>query len=362
MFRMKRILMLVCLVLVAAPSVSDLQTSAMAATSQSEIIEAARREGELSWADAIVIPSSASKMMEAFKKRYGLPNLKLSHYRLSTTGVSSRVIEEVRANRITLDIFGVAVSGLYYDLKKADALLRYDSPEYRYYEGARKAGLTFEPGYWQSAVAYFMAPITNPKFYPKKITSWYDLLDPSLKGQKIRFSDVGGAAVSVYSYMGWRKVLPLSYFESLIKQELIVPATTSVDDVQKVLMGEYLVAMTSPFRLSQLVSQTGVYLDAHFPKEGVVPVGQPYAILAKAPHPNVAKLFMDFLYSQEGMSLYLDLEGVTVLRDGVKIPEKIKRYAPPLAEIKTIPLDWKSLDPDTLDSWRQEWRKVSGRS
>jgi len=35
----------------------------------------------------------------------------------------------MRANRVNTDVFGVAMPTFYYDLKKENALLRYDSPE-----------------------------------------------------------------------------------------------------------------------------------------------------------------------------------------------------------------------------------------
>ncbi len=324
-----------------------------------EMIAAAIKEGELSWLDAIVVPASAKVIAEAFKKEYGLPEtFKVKHERLGTGPLSTRVGEEVKANRITIDIFAAAVPTLYADLKEYGALLRYDSPEYAHYTRARKVGLFYEPGYWQSAVAYAFAPITNPKLYPKKIASWQDLLDPALKDGKISYPAVAGGGSPLYSYIGWRKILPVSYFAEVAKQKVIYDRGSSVDATQQLTQGQIFVAITNPFRIMQTAAQTGVDLAAHFPKEGVALLGQPYGILAKAPHPNAAKLFIDFLFSEKGMKLYIDLEGTIAIRDGMKVPEKIRKYSPPLDEVTAIPMDWKTIDSATADKFLEEFKGI----
>ena len=324
-----------------------------------EMIAAAIKEGELSWLDAIIVPESAKVFAEAFKKEYGLPDtFKIKHERLATGPISTRVTEEVKANRVTIDIFAAAVPAFFADLKDANALLKYDSPEYKDYSQARKVGLPNEPGYWQSAIAFTQIPLTNPKLYPKKITSWYDLLDPGLKGGKLSLPTVAAGGGPLYSYVGWRKVLPKSFFMDIYKQQVTYDRGSSVDATQQLLQGNSLVAVTAAFRIVQTAAQSGVELVAHFPKEGVLLLGQPYGILAKAPHPNAARLFIDFLYSEQGMKLYVDLEGVITLRDGMKVPEKIRKYSPPISEINAIPMDWKNLDSQTLKQYQDEFKEI----
>jgi len=324
-----------------------------------ELIAAASKEGELTWLDAIMVPESVKVFEKAFKKEYGLPDsFKINHQRLATGAIATRVTEEVRANRVTIDIFAAATPAFFADLKDANALLRYDSPEYKYYSQARKVGLPYEPSYWQSAIAFTQIPLTNPKIYPKKITSWYDLLDPGLKGGKISLPTVAAGGGPLNSYVGWRKVLPKSYFVDLAKQRVTYDQGSSVDATQQLLQGNTLVAVTAAFRIIQAAEQSGVELVAHFPKEGVLLLGQPYGILAKAPHPNAAKLFIDFLYSEQGQKLYVDLEGVITLRDGMKVPDKIKKYSPPISDINAIPMDWKKLDSQTLKQYQDEFKDI----
>ncbi len=324
------------------------------------LIQAARQEGELNWLDAVVVPASAAAMGKAFKARYGLSNLQINHERIQTAAVTAHVQEEVRAGRVTIDVFAVASPRLFYDLKAANALLQYDSPEYAYYESARKAGLTHEPGYWLSPVAYTFAPITNPRFYPKEIRSWNDILDPQLRG-RFEFPDVGSGEAGLYTYIGLRKVMSADYMARVAAQQPVTNTGSSVAGTQKLASGELWLSITLPSRLVQTVAQTGVPLNAYYPQEGVTMLGHPYGILAKAPHPNAAKLFIDWLFSDEGQAMYVRLEGLTSGRDGLYIPEEVRKYSPPLADINSIPVDWKSLDSKAMDAARQEYRQIFNR-
>ena len=259
-----------------------------------------------------------------------------------------------------MDIFGVAAPGLFYALKEFGALTQYKSPESTHYESAKKAGLTFEPGYWLSPVAYTFSPVTNPKFYAKEIASWYDVLDPKLRG-KIYMPNTGGSEAPLYHYIGLRQVLARSYFEKLAALSPVMGGGSSVESTQKLASGEQWVSITNAFRLTQTVTQTGVTMKAFYPKEGTPMLGHAYAILAKAPHPSAARLFIDFLFSEEGQTLYTALEGTIAARDGLKVPDYVSQYSPPLATIKSIPIDWKHLDDNALNSAREEWRQIFKR-
>jgi spermidine/putrescine-binding protein len=175
-----------CVVIFVGISLLSTSGPTAAFAASKEMIAAAIKEGEVSWLDAIVVPSSAKAIAEAFKKEYGLPDsFKVNHERLASGPIATRVAEEVKANRVTIDLFAAPVPTLYFDLKEYGALLRYDCPEYKNYSRATKVGLFNEPGYWQSAIAQVFAPVTNPKIFPKKIASWNDLLSPDLAGGKI---------------------------------------------------------------------------------------------------------------------------------------------------------------------------------
>lgn len=325
----------------------------------SALIEGAGKEGQVTLVDAVVVPATAVRMQETFRQRYGLPNFTVNHERLASGTLSARIREEVTAGKVLTDMFGVATPLFYYDLKNAGALMQYDSPQYQAYDTARKAGLTSEPGYWLAAFAYCLVPVANTKFYTKPIQSWKDLVAPELKG-KFTFPNITGSETSLYTFVGLRKVLPLDYFKD-VAQLALISSGSSVEETQKLASGELVISVTSNFRVRQTNAQTGTQLKAFYPDEGVTLLGQPYGILAKAPHPNAAKLFTDFIFSKEGQALYVELEGVISGRDDVTVSPEARQYSPLLSSLKPVPIDWKTLDNAALAQARQEWQSISGQ-
>jgi hypothetical protein len=58
------------------------------------------------------------------------------------------------------------------------------------------------------------------------------------------------------------------------------------------------------------------------------------------------------------MKMYVDLEGIIAIRDGMKVPDKIKKYSPPLGDLTAIPMDWKTLDTNTLNKYQEEFKEI----
>ena len=88
---------------------------------------------------------------------------------------------------------------------------------------------------------------------------------------------------------------------------------------------------------------------------------RPMAIASTAPHPNAAKLFINWLYSQEGMQLCVDTVSIMAIRDGIAAPEKVKAISPAISDVKSIPMDWKSLTPEILTKFRNESVEIFGK-
>lgn len=92
-------------------------------------------------------------------------------------------------------------------------------------------------------------------------------------------------------------------------------------------------------------------LDFNYPEEGVVTIISPIAILKKAPHPNAAKLFMNFLNSEEYGKIvakyYEQPLHSKVKIEGIKPLGEIETYILTPAEIQSniiqIKRDWRDL-------------------
>jgi iron(III) transport system substrate-binding protein len=103
-------------------------------------------------------------------------------------------------------------------------------------------------------------------------------------------------------------------------------------------------------------AQKGGKLKFMFPTEGSVLLPQSMFILKKAPHPNAAKLWVDFVLSEEGQTILVKGEAMVSGRSGFKSP--LPEYAPSIDSLKLISVDWAALSADKLKLLRDEWTGV----
>ena len=107
-------------------------------------------------------------------------------------------------------------------------------------------------------------------------------------------------------------------------------AETANDAITELNSGERLVA-AGPDATTLKSKNKGNPIDIVYPSDGSVFMTAPSAILAKAPHPQAAELFMDFFMTKEYSEL-LVRNGFSPLRPDVEPPKGLK----PLSEVKLI--------------------------
>lgn len=157
-------------------------------------------------------------------------------------------------------------------------------------------------------IRYFLYPlppiaINTQLVRTEDIKSYYDLLAPKWKG-KITINDptTAGIGFSVFSTMMFYKALDMDYFQQLVKQEPVIirDQRLQVDWVAKAKYSIALWPRSEPIveymRAGAPVSYTPV------PKEGthLATGGSSISLINRAPHPNAARLFINWLLSREG--------------------------------------------------------------
>jgi iron(III) transport system substrate-binding protein len=81
-------------------------------------------------------------------------------------------------------------------------------------------------------------------------------------------------------------------------------------------------------------AKKGNPIEIVFPEEGVPFVSSANAILARAPHPNAARVFTDWLFGKEAQQILAD--------DGLYVPNEEVTYAKdkrPLKELRLLPAE-----------------------
>jgi ABC-type Fe3+ transport system substrate-binding protein len=103
-------------------------------------------------------------------------------------------------------------------------------------------------------------------------------------------------------------------------------------------------------------NQKGAKLKFMLPQEGVVLLPQGMFINKDAPHPNAAKLWIDFVLSAEGQKILVEGEALISGRSGFK--SALPEYAPPIESLNVIKADWAGMSSAELQKAREDWTKL----
>ncbi len=163
----------------------------------------------------------------------------------------------------------------------------------------------------------------KPEDEPK---SWADLSLPRWKG-RILLDDtraIGGGYLMFFAQ--WQaQGLGEKFHEALAANEPVMTRDLR-EGPRRVARGEYQVYI--PYILSDIGNQKGLPVKAVIPSEGAPFVLYGNVMMRSAPHPNAARLYIDFLMSEE-VQLMWAKTGMGPTREGLgdKIPADARAYA-----------------------------------
>lgn len=223
------------------------------------------------------------------------PDMKVSWFQGGTENIMTKMNGEIKAKRIGTDLLMVADPSYYLTLKKQGLLLPYKSKHHDKVILDKDAN-----GAWYSVrVCNMIIAYNKDKLKaadaPK---SWKDLLDPKWKGKIAMPNPLlsGTAYVAVGALAqkyGWQ------YFDKLAANGMKVEQGNSAIQ-NKLLTGEYAAAMILEENILKLVNKKGEPLAVSYPKDGVIMIPSPIAIMKTTKNPEGAKALMDWWLGQEG--------------------------------------------------------------
>ena len=191
--------------------------------------------------------------------------------------------------------------------------------------------------------------LINPTDSPK---SWKALLDPKWRG-KIIVNDPDTMSIPNAQYIALTRYLGFQddYFRELGKQELVFAPTMRESD-SMVARGQYPILLTSsPVTSAPLMAEGAPIIPVELSEGAPAQRSPTISMMGKAPHPNAARLFLDWLMSKEGQ----DVHGRT--RSTSSIRKDVTDYSPPQARIKFSKVVALS-EQDTLDATKAQREKV----
>ena len=275
------------------------------AGSSPEVIEAAKSEEVVSFYTTMTL-SQSKKVVDKFQKKY--PFIKPELFRGGGDEVLNRIQNEARGGLYAWDVVSTRGDSVL-TLEDAKLIAAYRSPETKFID----RDMVDDEGYW---TAYYVNPYvlgynTNLVTKDQVPKTYEELLDDKWKGGKISIDD------SAYGFLAgliraWGKEKAVDYFKKLAAQKPVV-MRGNTNRVQLTMAGEYpLIIAYAP--TIQRETSLGHPMD-WVPLEPAPVQVNPMMLAAHAPHPNAAKLFIDFLLSKEGQKMLVGFRRIPVRSD-----------------------------------------------
>jgi iron(III) transport system substrate-binding protein len=270
-----------------------------------EVQQKAEAEGKVVFY-ASMTATDAKALVDGFKQLY--PKIDGEFYRTSDSQLMEKILTESRAGKPFWDV--VSETGFYgHLLKKRGMLETYDSPERKFFRDAYKDPQAF----WTSIYTTYAVFGYNTKLVPKSGVpkSYEDLLKPEWKGQiGIEQRAYEWFATTMRNMGGEEN--GLAFMRRLAQQQLQPrPGRTLI--AQLVAAGEYKGSVSVYSQSYEILKGSGAPVD-WTPLDPVYASIHPTGIAAKAPHPNAARLLIDFILSKKGQE---------ILRSVKRIPDRI---------------------------------------
>ncbi len=327
-----------------------------------KLIAGAKKEGKLVFRSHSMNPEVFQVLAKAFKKEYGLPGHKLRHSLMRAGALLARTKKEIKAGVKGADIIHLGCPNACKKLAQDGHLLKYWSPEYKYYDKDVTSGTgaaAAMPGYWISSMISYFGVAYNREMTGRDLNSWEDLLDPKFKGQII-MQDVSRSTTTSYSYSGYRESgTPVSYFKKLAELQRPTVILSNRSILNRLLAKEFAIGIFITSRLVYKEHKRGnLHIKVFHPGGKNVAIGYHAMILKNTANPNTAKLFIDFMHSKKGQEILAPLMGYGIARKDLNVPAAVLAASPPTDKMNLIPFNWVTFTAEDRKKYQKEHRDI----
>lgn len=294
-----------------------------------QLVAKAKEEGEVT----VFVSPNVAEAVKAFEKEYGI---KVTVERQTTTDLLPRLDQELSVPKPSADVAWHSSVNWFKDKSKQKLLapVQY-SPEV----AQATASISERTRYYAPIVRNPFMLGYNTKL-AEKPTSVQDAVKiAKAKGLKVGLLGISSPATA-YQWMTWDKNMPGLVDDLAGVNHTMNPSLIPV--AQAMAAGEYgYVFPMAPSTIDKLVAQ-GAPVAQVVPAKDATAIQYGAGILAKAPHPNAAQLFVNWLLSPKNNDHMLESFGpgamATKGTDGLKWDD-------------LVPFEESGLTQKDLDSW-----------
>lgn len=293
----------------------------------------AKAEGKVVWYTSTPI-EQANQIVQAFGDKTGI---KVELFRSGGSAVLRRFMQEQSAKVIAADVLttsdpaasnNMAREGIFVPFKPANFDKIADSAKdpQGYWIGQRINLITI---YLRSDK---VAEADRPK-------TWTDLTNAKYKGQMVMtdpsFTSLQLSVVAMNSKnLGW------DYYEKLSDNDvMVVQGNQQVSD--NITRGERLIAVGALDSYAAQDRMSGHEIATIYPSDGTFAIPSPTAVIKGSPNPEAAKLFAEFMLSDEAQKIFPKDGGYSARVD---IPPPAG--SPAVSDLKLLPVDYDAIEKE----------------
>ena len=279
------------------------------AMSRDEILAQAKREGEVSFYTSLP-HRQAEEIARRFMKHF--PFLTCRVVRSGTFEIVRRVQGELSRGEVKADVLHVLDPGVFVSLEEAGRLYRYQSSQAKYLSPSLRS-----PGYWNTC-RIVVTVMAKRKGWAVRIGKWRDVLGlPEQVRIGIKDAETSGSAYATYYLL--REKYGYAFWQAVAERGVEI-YRSEAEMLRALREGEVDLLLGVMAHTAAAAEDVEVI----WPADGAPMVIGPVAIVAGAPHPNAAKLLVDFLLSYSGQEIVRDVTGAYPARADVAGPRALR--------------------------------------
>jgi iron(III) transport system substrate-binding protein len=282
-----------------------------------KVVAAAKAEGSVSFYTSFLGDKNQLALVQKFEDETGI---KVNLLDVRVSELEQRLQAEAAAGKVVADVFLCGVDTV--DANIATGVLGKMGtvPNETAIKPELKVTDSRVPIYLTASGMLINSALIPEGQEPK---TWNDLLDPKYQG-KILADDFRAQGGGFYWFQATLHNLGEDFQRKLSTQKLVFSRQT-VDDQLRVARGEFLIKVPENFSIyNSTMAGKGLPVKMIFPSDGASYATVALAIPTGAPHPNAAKVLINWYLSQEaqiGLTNIGQIPAITNIADKVE-PDK----------------------------------------
>jgi iron(III) transport system substrate-binding protein len=291
-------------------------------------------------------------LLEGFRKDF--PKIKTSYVRAQTGALYAKITAERSANRFGVDVLQLSDISPAIDFQKKGGYELHVSPEHAAYKPAYQstpaghftwAGVTF------AGIAYNRSKVAAPQA-PK---TWKDIVSPAYKdGISAKLSTSGMQHMQWYTL---RKLYGGDFWQEFAKQR---PKgfDSRAQLFDRLAKGDDRICGLAEYAGYTLFKEKGADIEFVAPPDGLPATPALIGVANKAPHPEAAKLFVDWALSNRGQTV--NQTNALLIYGSVKNDAPAMATGKKLTDFKLLfPTDWADFQA-SHSVFVKEWNSLMG--